>query len=243
MTRTLTLIPLATLAACAAGPSEMVPVGAFSKVDNNSAADIRMVSPTPSDGSDLPEPDEVGVRCENGADFDANVIDGVLYLAGDDVVGCTVWLRAEAVESLVVRGDGEVRADNDVPLFALESIDVRGGGDVHLGAVRHADLQIVAAGAGEVEITDLLAEDLDVDIRGSGDVTLAGEAEDAWVDISGSGNFDGSELSIGDLYIHVTGSGSADVYVTGSVHADVTGSGTVDVDGGATIEGNLSLGL
>lgn len=240
---TLSLVSLLALAGCGRQPTETRPVGAYSRVDADTSSEIRMIGEE-SDGPRepmLPERDEIGVNCDGDGEVDAFVEDGVLYVTGD--ASCVVWLRADRIESLVVRGHGEVTGDDDVTFGSLAEIDVAGTGDVSLGAVHVPALDIEAGGTGSVTIGELYADELSAHLRGSGDVTLAGEVDHAYVEITGSGDLHAAELVIGDLDIEVSGSGTADVFVTGTVNADVSGSGSITVAGGATVIGDLTAGL
>ncbi len=71
-------------------------------------------------------------------------------------------------------------------------------------------------------------------MSGSGKVTLAGSADSQQVDIGGSGDYNGKDLSAGDTGIEVTGSGDASVTVSGSLQVSISGSGNVTYFGSPT---------
>lgn len=239
-----TFLPaLVLLGACAAGPDTIVPVSAYSGVENRSDARVLFDGEGDGDSSPSPGPAEYGFSCAGGAVVEARVEDGVLILDGADAADCSIFLPAASVERLVVRGDGEVTMAGDAPLTALTSIDLRGAGKVTLGEVDTERLDMDVSGTGDLTIEALYADELGLWLSGAGDVTLAGEARSASIELSGNGDLDASALVVEEMDISVTGSGSADVYVTGWLVSDVSGNGDVEVEGGASVEGNLSLGM
>ena len=64
-------------------------------------------------------------------------------------------------------------------------------------------------------------------ISGSGTATLAGRVDDLTVSITGSGSFNGTELTAKRAKVDVTGSGEATVNASEELDAEVTGSGSI----------------
>lgn len=228
-----TLIPMLALGACT-GAAELRATGPYEGVDNHSHA--KLVVADEAEGEEVGE-GEVGLSCEGGASarVETEVEDGTLVVSGDAAEGCVVVVAPEGLVSLVVRGDGDVESDEELVL-ALEHVDVRGNGEVDLGAVAAETLAIEAGGNGEVRVGALDTASLDLDLRGNGDVALAGAATYAHLAISGGGWFDGSQLVVETLDAELSGSGGATVNVTGTVSADVGAEASLEVTGGATVE-------
>ena len=63
----------------------------------------------------------------------------------------------------------------------------------------------------------------------SGDVRVEGRAEDARIDISGSGDADLAGLELANATIDIDGSGEVEVAATGQVDVDISGSGDVSL--------------
>jgi hypothetical protein len=249
MHRIVLLAPLCALVACG-GSSELRSTGAYTGVDNRS--DAKTVVSASGEGSgeasadadapDAPDAGEVGLACRAGAtgEIATDVEDGVLVVTGA-AEDCVLTVPDAALTELYVRGDGEVTADDDVVL-ALSVLDVRGRGDVRLPALESPALELYAGGGGSVAIDALRVDTLDASVSGTGDVVVAGEAASASLSLSGTGDFDGSGLVIGELVIEVTGTGDAVVNVTGTVEADVSGAATLEVSGGAEVSATTSNG-
>ena len=134
-------------------------------------------------------------------------------------------------------GFGEIRYELTVE--SLESIHIKGSGDVD-STVSGDDLEIVIQGSGEVSVTGVDADAVDLRIEGAGDIELSGEATAIAVEISGSGDIDTDALEVRDATVAISGSGEVDLHVTDTLDVDISGSGTVNHRGGATVESDIS---
>lgn len=70
---------------------------------------------------------------------------------------------------------------------------------------------------------------LSVVMSDSGDVRVEGRAEDARIDVSGSGDVDLAGLELANATINIEGSGEVEVAATGQVDVDISGSGDVSL--------------
>lgn len=96
------------------------------------------------------------------------------------------------------------------------------------------------AGSGSIEAEDVDTDNLAVTINGAGEVKMAGRADSQDVDISGSGDYQASDLESKDVTIDVGGSGSAVVNVSDELDAKVSGSGSVEYIGDPTVNEDVS---
>jgi len=134
-------------------------------------------------------------------------------------------------------GFGEIRYE--LTVRSLEAIEINGSGDVD-ATVSGDELSIGIEGSGDVTVTGLDAEAVEVRIDGAGEVELTGDADSLAVEISGSGDVDTESLEVRDATVSIAGSGEVDLFVTDTLDVDISGSGTVTHRGGATVGSDIS---
>ena len=86
-------------------------------------------------------------------------------------------------------------------------------------------------GSGNVHITGVDSEELDLAINGSGDISVQGQSEGVDFAINGSGDVDADKVQCIDVDVDILGSGDSSVYASNSINFDSSGSGRVDVFG------------
>jgi hypothetical protein len=87
---------------------------------------------------------------------------------------------------------------------------------------------IAVSGAGEVTVTALDGAELSVAHSGAGRVSVSGRVTSQEVDLSGVGEYDGSDLASEDADVSVSGTGEVVVNASRTLNARVTGVGTVE---------------
>lgn len=192
-----------------------------------------------------PEIDDVtAVVLETGGDL--TITEGVPSLTIHAPAGILDRLTSEVHDGVLVLsrraglmpfGFGEIRYELTVE--RLESIEITGSGDVD-STVSGGDLAIVIRGSGEVTVTGVDADEVDLRIEGAGDIELTGAANSIAVEIVGSGDVDTDSLEVRDAVVAISGSGEVDLHVTDTLDVEISGSGTVNHRGGATVESDIS---
>ena len=76
-------------------------------------------------------------------------------------------------------------------------------------------------------------------IDGFGEMTITGNSNDARIDISGSGIFDGKEFKTKNATIDIDGFGEVYIWVTEKLKVNISGSGTLYYIGEPQIESNI----
>lgn len=168
-------------------------------------------------------------------------------------VDCEVVLTTTGLEEISNSGSGNLVASG---LAELVRVRASGSGNVDVASAGGATLDATASGSGSVSIDDASApNDVTLRVDGSGDVAVveidadtlnasdassgnievSGSANGLDVTVSGSGNFDGEDLAVGDAAVALSGSGNARFTATGTVSGTVSGSGDLTVDGPATV--------
>jgi hypothetical protein len=118
----------------------------------------------------------------------------------------------------------------------LEAIHLSGTGNIisqgkFVGGSEF-DVQISGVGSANLEID---APSVNASISGSGSISLTGATKDVKVDISGVGHYKGMNLMAENANVHVSGSGSADVFASTKLNIHVSGVGSVKYKGNAAV--------
>lgn len=153
-----------------------------------------------------------------------------------EVIGSTDVVFEVGAPSVTLEGDANV-----LPLIETRVegstlvIEPRRSYNSHRGVVarvRAEHLESVSIrGSGDVEAAGLEGGRFVVSVAGSGDVEAQGRVDAVEVSVSGSGDVTLRDLSATEAAVSVKGSGDVDVFATGRVEARVYGSGDVQVYG------------
>lgn len=173
------------------------------------------------------------------------VEDGVLVLGREvdwvDGVRPTVPIEFRvampAVDAVRVAGNGTA-AVGDVHGEALR-LRVSGAGEVRAGNLRVAEADIDVSGSGGVQVSRLQAGTLRCAVSGSGNVSVAGAAENATIEINGSGLYRGNELHSQNAVVIVRGNGKAFVWAQQRLAVAITGNGRVTYRGAAEVKSSI----
>ena len=136
--------------------------------------------------------------------------DNVIPAIITEVSGHTLTIRYEARNGLAT-----VRPTRDIHL-TLTVTDLR---------------QVTLSGAGNVQLQDLAAGDLQAVLSGAGSLAATGTADNLDLVLSGAGSFRGADLQAQTADVTLSGVGNAVVWVTNRLHATVSGVGWVDYYG------------
>ncbi|MGY1605296.1 GIN domain-containing protein [Geodermatophilus sp. SYSU D00815] len=128
---------------------------------------------------------------------------------------------------------GDVRYTLTLP--RVDSLVVKGSGDVVAESVPSDSLSIAVDGSGQVEVSGVAVDRLDVALTGSGTVEAEGSAGTQEVLVQGSGDYAAVSLDSRRATVTVSGSGNAEVRVTETLAAVVEGSGDIRHSGGADV--------
>jgi hypothetical protein len=130
----------------------------------------------------------------------------------------TVEVYCPVLSGVSMSGSGNFRNEDKIIVPTFES-KVTGSGKIE----------------GTVECDNYAAV-----ITGSGKITVSGNSNDANISITGSGDLHGTELSTTNTTITITGSGSANIWVTDNLKARITGSGNVNYKGDPKVDSSVS---
>jgi hypothetical protein len=118
----------------------------------------------------------------------------------------------------------------------LSSLTKSGSGDIEIqNILSGTDLSATLSGSGSIR-ADVNLKSFTGVISGSGNMNIGGKAENSSVTLSGSGQFNGKDLTVGDLSVQVSGSANVYINASKSIEAVISGSGNVFYSGSPTIE-------
>lgn len=129
----------------------------------------------------------------------------------------TIYITTPEINALNVSGSGNIIAEDEIKTKAMD---------------------ITLSGSGNINLSELSAQQVKTAISGSGDITLAGKttAEDLSVTISGSGNFKGMDYSAQDVSVKLVGSGNVDIEAKNNLYIRLAGSGNVTYKGKPAVD-------
>jgi putative autotransporter adhesin-like protein len=144
-----------------------------------------------------------------------------------------VVIRVGEQQSVVVRADDnlvdrvttEVQSGNLVIANTPGSFTTKSPMSVEVSVPTLDALKL--SGSGNIVVSGIEAESLDVALPGSGTLTGSGTAAKLAVTVSGSGTVQFGRLAANDVRADVSGSGSIFVTATRSLDASVSGSGAI----------------
>jgi hypothetical protein len=119
----------------------------------------------------------------------------------------------------------------DITVKDLAGLTVSGLGDVEMSALNTNNLNVTMSGAGQIKLGQLFADTLDVTLSGLGNVEVAGEATKLVATISGAGALEAGDLKCQTAEVSIPGLGSATVWVTDSLTGEISGGGNVSYYG------------
>jgi len=191
---------------------------------------------------------------------------GTLILTQGDTESLTIEAEQELLSELIseVRGDALILGVEDdwlnrigkvistafsndehkvvyhLTFVDLSQIKVSGKCTLNCDTLTAKDLTIKIAGLGHMVINHLDCDTLEAKIGGRGDFLLSGHADQQNIRISGSADYNASELNSTSARIVISGQGNATVRVQDSLDITISGFGQVNYYGDPKIRQVIS---
>jgi hypothetical protein len=192
--------------------------GDVTGVELHSSFDVYLIEGSPA-----------GVRIEAEENIiphiEMHVLNGVLNIEEED----NMWLRPRKPVKIYITSPG------------FSKIQVHSSGNV-IGQTKITNdtkLDLSVSGSGEMKL-DVDAPEIEASVSGSGEMHLSGDTKRIGGHVSGSGEIKAINLKSEEADLHVSGSGSIDVYASVKLDASISGSGDVRYKGEATVKSNVS---
>ncbi|NIM94104.1 MAG: hypothetical protein GTO18_10390 [Anaerolineales bacterium] len=122
----------------------------------------------------------------------------------------------------------------------LQGLDLYCAANVHAQSVKTDSLHITWRGAGNLVISSLETQNLEVKHSGVGMIEIAGQTEVQRVRLSGVGKYNASQLRTKQTEVRVTGSSVARVQASGALDAVVSGIGIVEYSGNPRVRTRIA---
>ena len=156
---------------------------------------------------------EVTVRTQENVidELDYKVEDGVLMIQAKDhrTIRAEVYdvtVKAPDMTSIVVNGAGDIKIPAGLRTAGTLKVEVNGAGDLDFTGIVCQDLKIEANGASDIDAHGIDVKTVKVQINGAGDVELSGKTVDATLEVNGAGDIDARELTVsGEAKQHKSG--------------------------------------
>ncbi len=113
----------------------------------------------------------------------------------------------------------------------LRAVSVGGSGTLAIDRAKSMRFDVALSGSGRIDVGALEADFLNIGLLGSGTVAISGKAKSLRAAIQGSGNFEGSALSVEDAQIGSDTTGLVGVAVRRAVNVTSTGQGDTRIIG------------
>jgi len=134
-----------------------------------------------------------------------------------------------------------VAEEFEVTVYAnVAEIEAEGGFEMDIDASLCEELQIEIDGAISGTVENLQAARLIVDVDGAATMVCSGTVEDAFFDLDGVGNIDGTALDCICATVDLSGAGNAELNVLDLLDATITGAGSVTYHGDPIVMENIA---
>jgi hypothetical protein len=125
-------------------------------------------------------------------------------------------------------------------LKKLDGLFVTGAARVKVKGFKFSDFQLILKGAGEVVMSDIEANNLDIELPGAGLISLSGKSINQKVWLKGAGSYDAPRLETENAIVKLHGVGKARVWASSSLDADVDGIGHIEYRGQPSVRKSVS---
>jgi hypothetical protein len=125
-------------------------------------------------------------------------------------------------------------------LKKLDGLFVSGAARVVCKAFKFDDFRLILKGAGEIRMSDIEANSLDIELPGAGLVNLTGNVKNQKVWLKGAGSYDSPRLKSENAVVKLHGVGKARVWVVNSLDANVDGIGSIEYIGDPDVRRSVS---
>ncbi len=122
----------------------------------------------------------------------------------------------------------------------LEDVQFPSAGELTITGLKTEKLNLSLSGAGSIKMNNITVTDLFVTLSGAGSVTASGTADNIDMNISGFGSFNGGDLHSKTANIALGGAGSATTWVDDQLDVDIAGAGSVNYYGSAKVSQRIS---
>lgn len=175
-------------------------------------------------------------------------------------VGDSESLRIEAEDNLLehletsvrngklrIETRDTIRLDTTKPVryfltvTGLDTIEISSAGNIEASDLAAEDFSIKISSTGDLSMGELNANSLEIDMSSTGKLDIAGGAvESQNIDISSTGSYSAEELASSEADVRLSSTGSATIWVSDNLKANLSSSGDLRYRGNPTVEATTS---
>jgi hypothetical protein len=122
----------------------------------------------------------------------------------------------------------------------IRKLKISGMGEVTADRIDSDKLSVGISGKGNVNISSLNTGKLSVSISGRGKFASSGIVVHQEVSISGSGDYNATDLESQSTIVKISGQGNASVWANEELEAKISGNGKVEYRGSPTVSHSIS---
>jgi hypothetical protein len=122
----------------------------------------------------------------------------------------------------------------------LEKISISGAGNVQVTGLMADELTIKLSGAGKATLKDITCKTLNLNVSGAGTTSLSGTVNTVTVRLSGAGDIDAQGLKAATADTQISGAGNLKVWATNELKVKISGAGHIQYKGSPKIEQKIS---
>lgn len=140
-----------------------------------------------------------------------------------------IYITSPTLTDVSMAGSGDFKCDQPITVDALNVL-VAGAGDIDFSTIHARKLDVGLAGAGDISIKDVTDADLSIRVSGAGDIDFtATHSNKIELSLSGAGDMEGQLNDCGDVSITMAGAGEAELKGTARTLTKQL-SGAADLD-------------
>ena len=175
-------------------------------------------------------------------------------------VGDSESLRIEAEDNLLehletsvrngklrIETRDTIRLDTTKPVryfltvTGLDTIEISSAGNIEASDLAAEDCSRKISSTGDLSMGELNANSLEIDMSSTGKLDIAGGAvESQNIDISSTGSYSAEELASSEADVRLSSTGSATIWVSDNLKANLSSSGDLRYRGNPTVEATTS---
>ena len=125
-------------------------------------------------------------------------------------------------------------------LRKLDGLFVTGAARVKSKGFKFHDFQLILKGAGEIVMSDIQADTIDIELPGAGLISLSGNVTNQKIWLKGAGSYDAPRLKSVNALVKLHGVGKASVWASSSLDAQVDGVGHIEYFGNPDVRKSVS---
>lgn len=146
--------------------------------------------------------------------------------------------------TLTLASKGSFKTDKGLKftltLKSLRGLKSDGSGNASIEGFSGSDIDIEAAGSGDIKLKNIKPGKLSIMLPGSGNIEAAGSGKSVVARIDGSGDIDTQKFSAQAVEARIDGSGNIKVHADETLNAVIGGAGNIEYKGKAKVTQSIT---